>query len=81
MDSLSNTKWAQHRKSVELWKVRNRSYYLAQKRRLAARPAYLAHRRVQYRLRQLARSDSQEVSLSAIQIDNDIETTDETGPG
>ena len=33
------------RAAVEAWKIRNREYYLAQKRELASRPEYLAHRR------------------------------------
>ena len=33
------------RAAVESWKTRNRDYYLAQKRELASRPEYLAHRR------------------------------------
>ncbi len=32
----------------ELWKARNRAHYPAQKRRLAARPEYLARRRERY---------------------------------
>jgi hypothetical protein len=35
--------------SLEKWKVANRQYYLAQKRRLAARPEYKALRRERYR--------------------------------
>jgi hypothetical protein len=39
-----------HRKSaLEKWKDTHREYYLAQKRKLAARPSYLAHRREKYR--------------------------------
>ena len=39
-----------HRKSaLEKWKDTHREYYLAQKRKLAARPSYLAHRRERYR--------------------------------
>jgi hypothetical protein len=41
-----------HRRAVERWKVKNREYYLVQKRFLAHRPEYLAHRRRCYHLRQ-----------------------------
>ena len=44
-------KWQKHRESVERWKENNREYYLMQKRRLAARPEYLAKRREMYRMR------------------------------
>ena len=82
MDSLPNSKWTKHRLSVEAWKLRNRPYYLAQKRRLAARPEYLAHRRVKYRLRQIARSLAEEISLSTIQtFDYDFETRNEAAAG
>ena len=37
------------RQAVERWKANNYSYYLAQKRTLAARPEYKAHRREMYR--------------------------------
>ena len=33
------------RAAVERWKATHREYYLAQKRQLASRPEYLAHRR------------------------------------
>ena len=49
MEFVKDTKWAKHRRSVELWKARNRAYYLCQKRRLSSRPEYLAHRREMYR--------------------------------
>ena len=49
MELVKDTNWAKHRRSVELWKVRNRQYYLCQKRRLSSRPEYLAHRREMYR--------------------------------
>ena len=42
------------RRAVEDWKVRNRDYYLEQKRALAARPEYLAKRRYMYRLKRIA---------------------------
>ena len=37
------------RQAVERWKANNYSYYLEQKRTLAARPGYKAHRREMYR--------------------------------
>ena len=40
---------SQRKSSLERWKIANREYYLAQKRRLAARPEYKAHRREKYR--------------------------------
>ena len=39
------------RAAVESWKTRNRDYYLAQKRKLASRPEYLAHRRTVYQMK------------------------------
>ena len=39
----------QKRIACERWKQRNREYYLEQKRRLATRPEYKAHRRDMYR--------------------------------
>ena len=35
--------------AMQRWKEKHRDYYLAQKRRLAARPEYKAHRREKYR--------------------------------
>jgi len=40
------------RRAVEQWKANNREYYLRQKRQLASRPEYLAHRRAVYAARQ-----------------------------
>jgi len=34
--------------ALQMWKEKHREYYLAQKRRLAARPEYKAHRREMY---------------------------------
>ena len=45
---LETTK-AKRRLACEKWKMRNREHYLEQKRRLAVRPEYLAHRRDMYR--------------------------------
>ena len=39
----------QRRSACERWKQQNRDYYLEQKRRLAARPEYKAHRREMYK--------------------------------
>ena len=39
----------QKRTACERWKQQNREYYLEQKRRLATRPEYKAHRREMYR--------------------------------
>ena len=39
------------RAACERWKINHRDYYLEQKRRLAARPEYKAHRREMYRER------------------------------
>ena len=39
----------QKRNAGERWKQRNREYHLEQKRRLAARPEYKAHRRDMYK--------------------------------
>ena len=35
--------------ALQMWKEKHREYYLAQKRRLAARPEYKAHRREMYK--------------------------------
>ena len=40
----------QRKSALEKWKENNREYYLAQKRRLAAMPAYKALRRERYRV-------------------------------
>ena len=39
----------QKRTACERWKQQNREYYLEQKRRLATRPEYKAHRREMYK--------------------------------
>lgn len=44
-------RWDKRRAAVERWKLKNRDYYLEQKRRLAARPEYLAKRRALYAAR------------------------------
>ena len=40
------------RRAVERWKATHREYYLAQKRQLASRPEYRAHRRAVYAAQQ-----------------------------
>ena len=42
------------RACMERWKLRNREYYLLQKREIAARPANLARRREMYRVKREA---------------------------
>ena len=77
MDALAETRWAKHRRSVERWKVANREHYLSQKRRLAHRPEYLAHRRAMYAAR-LVRSLTRDPSLSTSQNDDNEETDENT---
>ncbi len=53
---MSDSEEASHsvmrrRVACEKWKIANRDYYLEQKRRLASRPEYKAHRREMYRER------------------------------
>ena len=43
--------WSKKRFACERWKINNRERYLEQKRILAHRPEYLAHRRTKYRQR------------------------------
>ena len=75
MALLRDARWMKHRASVEKWKLAHYEYYIFQKRRLAARPEYLAHRRDLYRAK---RSKRDRCDLSTIQNSlNDIETTDE----
>ena len=74
MAPIRDARWMKHRASVEKWKLAHWEYYTAQKRRLAARPAYLAHRRACYRAK---RSKREQIDLSTMEILNDIETTDE----
>ena len=51
MTEVMSAKILQRRSACERWKQRNREYYLEQKRRLAARPEYKAHRREMYKQR------------------------------
>ena len=75
MARVRDERWVKHRAAVEIWKLRHYEYYIAQKRRLAARPEYLAHRRDLYRAKRSMRERS---DLSTIQNSlNDSETTDE----
>ena len=82
MVTIKDARWLKHRQSVELWKVRNRGYYLGQKRRLAHRPEYLAHRREMYRA---ARPSAQTFHLSTTQnildLQNDASEANEAGAG
>ena len=45
------------RLAVEKWKEKNKEYYLAQKRRLAHRPEYLAHRRQMYKIKRAKKTE------------------------
>ncbi len=74
---LRDARWVKHRVAVERWKSHNYQYYLAQKRRLAARPDYLAHRRAMYRLRRPARQSSELQVLSTNQILDELEETNQ----
>ena len=47
-------KVSKRRQAVERWKLKNREYYLEQKRRLAHRPEYLQHRRDMYKAKRVA---------------------------
>ena len=50
MDFLSQEMAKSKRRlACERWKAKNREYYLEQKRQLAARPEYRAHRREVYK--------------------------------
>lgn len=51
MIEVVSAKILQRRRACERWKQQNREYYLEQKRRLAARPEYKAHRRDMYKQR------------------------------
>ena len=75
--SRDMVRWARHRLAVERWKIRNYDYYLQQKRELAARPEYLAHRRRMYALRKAARSSDQTADLSTQESLHELEETGE----
>jgi len=51
MTEVMLAKILQRRSACERWKQQNREYYLEQKKRLAARPEYKAHRREMYKQR------------------------------
>ena len=74
MAPVRDERWVKHRAAVEMWKLRHYEYYIAQKKALAARPQYLAHRRALYRAKRSMREQS---DLSTMEILNDIETSDE----
>ena len=78
MMAIEQAKWQKHRAACERWKKANYERYLAQKRECAHRPAYLAHRREMYALRQLRlRSDAQDYSGEIRKSLDDIEACDE----
>ena len=77
MAAVRDTRWVKHRISVERWKLTHYTYYLEQKRRLAHRPEYLAHRRAMAAQKRAARSDPQFESLSTQEIIYESEETDE----
>ena len=64
MESTTEIRKSKRRDSIERWKLQNYSYYLEQKRVLSHRPEYLAHRRLEYKLKQLERSNNLEQILS-----------------
>ncbi len=74
---LRDARWVKHRVAVERWKSNNYTIYLAQKRRLAARPEYLAHRRAMYRLRHPVRPGNEPKDLSTRENLNELEETNE----
>ena len=76
---MRDARWVKHRGAQERWKTMNRERYLQQKRELASRPAYLAHRRAMYRQRLSVRSVGDQVPLSTWKDEYDVETTDEIG--
>ena len=74
---LRDARWVKHRVAVERWKSSNYQYYLAQKRRLAARPEYLAHRRAMYLLRHPVRPGSEQEDLSTRENLHELEESNE----
>jgi hypothetical protein len=74
---MRDARWVKHRISVERWKLANYQFYLSQKRRLAHRPEYLAHRRAMYAQKKAARSNPIVGNLSTQEIINESEKTDE----
>ena len=50
-DEMVSRRILKQRQAVERWKANNRGRYLEQKRTLAARPEYKAHRRDMYRVK------------------------------
>ncbi len=53
MEASIDPKIAKRRLAVERWKQNHREYYLEQRRILAHRPEYLAHRREMYKAKRL----------------------------
>ena len=79
MAMLRDARWAKHRVAVERWKLANYQFYLAQKRGLAHRPEYLAHRRTMYAQKKAARPTTHSQDLSAEETIHESEKTDEIG--
>ena len=50
-DEMVSRRIFKQRQAVERWKANNRGKYLEQKRTLAARPEYKAHRREMYKVK------------------------------
>ena len=63
MGNMEHERWLKKRAACERWKAANHAYYVAQKRRCAHMPEYLAHRREKYR-----RSTADAATLSTIEI-------------
>ena len=74
MGNMEHERWLKKRAACERWKAANHAYYVAQKRRCAHRPEYLAHRREKYR-----RSNADAATLSAIENNDDNSKSNE-GP-
>ena len=58
----ADPRWRRKRLCQEAWKQRHRGSYLAQKRELAYRPEYLAHRRTLYAQRQAAKRQGHDLT-------------------
>jgi len=74
MTLLRDERWAKHRAACERWKQLHYDYYLWQKRQLATRTEYLAHRRQMYRTR---RSNAEPTDLSTNKFLNDYSSQDQ----
>ena len=78
MAPLRDERWTRHRAAVERWKYAHYEYYLWQKRQLATRPEYLAHRRAMYRAR---RSKTESIDLSTNKLLNEHSSQEQTTTG